>query len=104
MRGPPLGHSRCPRDKGSGIQSLVGWARLAEAGPGAGPGPPGLRVGGARAWMQAPPKGVGSSLINRMVGQMDGQPGLLWAPAPCPPVSSPASGLGGRDSAGLWQG
>lgn len=41
---------------------------------------------------------------NRMVGQMDGQPRLLWAPAPCPPVSSLASGLGGRDSAGLWQG
>lgn len=54
--------------------------------------------------MRAPPKGVGSSLINRMVGQMDGQPGLLWAPASCPPVSGLAGGLGGRDSAGLWQG
>lgn len=69
-------------------------ARLAEAGLGMGPGPPGLHEGGVDGWRPAQPEGTGSSLINRMMGQMAGRPGMLWAPASHCPATSQASGLG----------
>lgn len=83
-----------PRGQREQRQSLEGQARSAEPGPGSEPGPPGLRVGGAGGWRPAPPGGHGSSRVNRMRGQMDGQPGLLWAPASRSSASNQAGGLG----------
>lgn len=77
-------------------------ARLAEAGLGMGPGPPGLHEGGVGGWRPAQPEGTGSSLINRMIGA-DGRAArdALGTSLPLP-SRQPGQWSGGRDTAGLW--
>ena len=84
MRGPPSGHSRYPGDKGSRRQSLVGQARLAEAGRRSKATRP---VCGRGWWMEASAtEPAGSSPMNRMTGA-DGQAALAalgTSPVPGP--------------------